>query len=146
MNSEQEIESAAQAAAGEARGDDERRRRAESQPRRKRPSLDSAVLAVSLTGVLVVFTALNLSGNGLLPKTPEPTEAQLLQSLDEELELLGLEIEAEMELTGELPDMIDYMVPPAFEAWSYEKLSADSYRLSLTIGGRTRSTEARVSV
>jgi len=146
MNDEQEIESTAQAAAGAVQEERKRRRRAEAQPRRKRPPLDSPVLAVSLTVVLVVFTALNLSGNGLLPRTPEPTEAQLLQSLDEELELLGLEIEAEMELTGEVPELIEYMVAPAFESWSYQKLSADSYRLSLTMDGLTRSTEVRVTL
>lgn len=142
MDQEREIGSAAQAAADMAREDRERRQRAESQAGSGR-SLDSPALAVGLTLVLVILTALNLTGNGLLPRTQEPSEAQEIWSLEEELDLLGLEIEAEMELTGEVPEEIDYLVPPVFDTWSYVKLAADRYRLSLTVDGRTLRTESR---
>jgi hypothetical protein len=145
MDQEQEIGTIALAAADQAKEDRERRRRAESHTGRKRKPLDSPALAAALTVVLVIFTALNLSGHGLLPQTPEPTKAQQLRSLEQEIDLLGIEIEARTELTGEVPVAIDDLVPPALEAWSYEKLGPDRYRLSLTMDGRTLQSESRVS-
>lgn len=144
MNTEKEIRTAAGAVVDEVERDRQRRLGASSDGRDRKRPLDSAGLAISLILAMVVLTALNLSGNGLWPRVEEPTASERIRTLDEELELVGLEIEALAEESGELPESIGELIPPATEGYSYQKLDGARYRLSLTIDGRTRAVEGRV--
>ena len=144
MNTEKEIQTAAGAVVDEVTRDRQRRLDASGDERDRKRPLDSAGLAISLSLAMVVLTALNLSGYGLWPTVEEPTETERNRALEEELELMGLEIEALAEESGELPESIGELIPPATEGYSYQKLDGSRYRLSLTIDGRTRSVEGRV--
>lgn len=145
MNKDTDIGAVARLAAREVKQDEARRRSEIRQQGEKRRRLDSPVLLAVLAAVCLLLTALNLSGYGLLPAVAEPTAAELDRSVKQEIEFLDMDIEAYQEAYGEVPETIDAFVPPYVEAWSYEKLGAGSYRLSLTMDGQTAGSRKQIA-